>query len=289
MHQIENNYLRIKAREYGGELTSLFDKTNNIEHLWQADPDVWGWHAPVLFPVVGRCLHDEIIVNGQKYRMEKHGFARKSEFSLLELTDSKIVFSLKSTLALLRVYPFDFEFLIRYHLNQNELVVSYEVINRDNKPIFFSLGGHPAFAVPFNEAEGYSDYYLEFEQVEQASRSYIDAEGYFDGRADASLANTNILQLNNHLFKDDALIFKDLKSRKISIKGRGNPRCLSVSFNGFNCLGLWAKVNAPYVCIEPWLGCADTAGQPVEFSSKEGIIKLPAKEHFTVSFAVQVS
>jgi len=56
MHQLENNYLRVIAREHGAELTSVFDKKHNIEHLWQADPHFWGWHAPVLFPVIGRCL-----------------------------------------------------------------------------------------------------------------------------------------------------------------------------------------------------------------------------------------
>jgi galactose mutarotase-like enzyme len=288
MHQIENNYLRIKAREYGGELTSLFDKINGIEHLWQAHPEFWPWHAPVLFPVIGRCLNDELVIEGQKYRMEKHGFARKSEFKLLELAETKMVFSLKSNPQLKRIYPFDFEFLIRYHLSITELVVSYEVINRDSKPIYFQLGGHPAFAVPFKEGENYSDYYLQFEQNENVSRHYINDEGYFDGRQDVSLANSGIIHLNNNLFRDDALIFKDLKSRKVTIKGKDTLHYLSVNFTGFNYLGLWAKVGAPYVCIEPWLGCADTANKPVEFKDKEGVIQLAANEHFTVSFAVQI-
>ena len=162
MHLIENEFLKVRAREYGAELTSVFDKKNNIEHLWQADEKFWGWHAPVLFPVVGRCLNDEIIVGGVKYAMEKHGFARKSNFKLLELSQEKMIFALTYSNDTLKIYPFKFEFLIGYRLKENELHVSYEVRNKDDKPIYFQLGGHPAFAVPFNANEEYEDYFLEF-------------------------------------------------------------------------------------------------------------------------------
>ncbi len=288
MHLVENDFIKISAREYGAELTSLFDKRNNTEHLWQANPDVWGWHAPVLFPVVGRCLNDAIIVDGVSYKMEKHGFARKSNFKLLELGETRMVFSLKWSEDTLKIYPYKFELLIAYRLAVNRLHVSYEVVNHDNKPICFSIGGHPAFAVPFLSNEHYEDYYLEFEQIEEANRYYINEDGFFDGRKDISLANTNILPLKSNMFRDDALIFKNLKSHTVNIKSKKNEHYLSVDFNGFNQLGLWAKVGAPYVCIEPWLGCADTAGNAIEFKHKEGIISLEEKGEFAVSFAVEI-
>jgi galactose mutarotase-like enzyme len=288
MHLVENDFIRICAREYGAELTSVFDKKNNIEHLWQADPRIWGWHAPVLFPVVGRCLNDTIVVDGVKYPLERHGFARKSNFKLMELSDSRMVFSLKSNADTLRVYPCQFELLIAYRLLNRGLQISYEVVNNDNKPIYFSIGGHPAFAVPFLPGERYDDYYLEFEKPEEACRYYINEDGFFDGRKDIALANTNTLSLKPHMFRDDALIFKDLKSRKVTIRSKNHPHSLSVDFTGFDLLGLWAKPDAPYVCIEPWLGCADTAGKPVELKDKEGIICLQAKQEFGVSFTIEV-
>ncbi len=288
MHKLENSFLKIKAREYGAELTSVFDKQHNIEHLWQADPKFWEWHAPVLFPVVGRCLNDEIIIDGRNYEMQKHGFARKSEFKLLDLNENRMIFSLKSNEELLKVYPYNFEFLVGYRLNLSSLVVSYEVINRDNKDIYFQLGGHPAFAAPFMPNEDYHDYYLEFEEIEDASRYYINDSGYFDGRKDVSLSNSNTIALKNGLFKDDALIFKHLKSRKVSIKSKNHNHFLSVNFKGFNYLGVWAKVGAPYVCIEPWLGCADTADKPVEFKNKEGVVMLAPATSFSVSFNIEM-
>jgi galactose mutarotase-like enzyme len=288
MHQLENNYLRVIAREHGAELTSVFDKKHNIEHLWQADPHFWGWHAPVLFPVIGRCLNDEIEIDGEQFRMAKHGFARNANFRLLDLTETSIVFSLKNNEQWQKIYPFKFEFLIRYKLEENALVVSYEVINKDTKNIYFSLGGHPAFAVPFTEGGHYEDYTLEFAETENVKRHYINNDGYLDGRKEVVLANTNTLQLKHNLFSEDALIFKDLKSRKVTIKDKNSERYLSVDFKGFNYLGIWAKVGAPYVCIEPWLGCADTAGKPTAFKDKEGIIKLEPAGAFNVSYQIEV-
>ena len=43
-------------------MTSLFSKETNTEHLWQANPDVWEWHAPNLFPVVGGCINNQVII-----------------------------------------------------------------------------------------------------------------------------------------------------------------------------------------------------------------------------------
>ena len=275
MHQIENNYLKITAREYGAELTSLIDKRTGTEHLWQANPQVWGWHAPLLFPVIGRCFNDEIIIDGRNYPMEKHGFARKSNFQLLELSEERIVFSLKPNAEISSFYPYKFELLVAYRLQANRLWISYEVINKDDKEIFFSVGGHPAFAVPFTENERFEDYYVEFEQNEDfLYRSYIDAQGFFDGRKEVVLANSNKLNLNANLFDDDALIFKELKSRKVYLKSKINSHSVELDFSEFQYLGLWTKPGANYLCIEPWLGCADSNSGPSELKDKEGITSL---------------
>ncbi|MFN8286452.1 MAG: aldose 1-epimerase family protein [Chitinophagales bacterium] len=292
MHKIENEFLRVEAREYGAELISIYDKKNKLERLWNADEAFWPWHAPVLFPVVGRSLNDEIMVAGQTYKMEKHGFARKSNFKLLELGDSKMVFSLTYTDETLKIYPFKFEFLIAYRLQANMLYCRYEVINRDDKPLYFQLGGHPAFAVPpvgsATIGERYSDYHLEFESAETVSRHFINADGFFTGNTEKVIDNGTSLPLRNDLFKDDALIFKDHKGRKLTIKSAKNTHYLTVNFSGFPYLGLWAKVNAPYVCIEPWYGCADTVEKQVEMPDKEGAIKLPAGEEFSALFTVEI-
>lgn len=289
MHQIENETLRVKLREYGAELTSIYNKKTGIEHLWNADEAFWPWHAPVLFPIVGRVLNDEISVDGNKYGLEKHGLARKLNFKVLEQSESKIVMALTYSEETLRIYPYKFEFLIGYKLVGNKLVCSYEVLNRDAQEIYFSLGAHPAFNVPFNGTGIYEDYYIEFEQNENISRHHIDDDGFFYGRVTPILHGDNKLPLQSQMFADDAYIFKDLKSRKVTIKSALTPHSLSVSFPGFNYLGIWAKVNAPYVCIEPWLGCADTAGKPTDYKDKEGVLKLQVGEKLNREITIEAS
>src|ERR1700751_603984 len=74
MTVIENDFLKVPIRNKGGELTSLYNKVSGVEHLWQADPNIWPWHAPNLFPVVGGLINNELLVNGKTYPMKRHGF-----------------------------------------------------------------------------------------------------------------------------------------------------------------------------------------------------------------------
>lgn len=287
MHRIENEILRVQIREYGAELTGIYNKKTGVEHLWNADETFWPWHAPVLFPIVGRVLNDEISIDGNKYPLEKHGLARKLNFKVLEQNEAKIVFALTYSDETLAIYPYKFEFLTGYRVDGHKLICSYEVINRDTQDIYFSLGGHPAFNVPFNGAGKYEDYYIEFEQAENISRHHIDGEGFFDGRVTPVLQGSNKLPLAPDMFSDDAYIFKDLKSRKVTIKSALSPHSLAVSFPGFDYLGIWAKMGAPYVCIEPWLGCADTAGKPTDYKNKEGVMKLAVGERFNRDIVIE--
>lgn len=270
-------------------MISLFDLPNNIEHLWQADEKYWPWHAPVLFPVVGRCLNDQIEVDGVKYKMERHGFARRSEFQLIDQGPESLHFRLSSSPATLAIYPYQFDFDISYRLTDGSLTLTYEVVNKGNTDMYFQLGGHPAFAVPFYPGEQYEDYYLEFDRDTILDRENINSEGYFDTSVSHVLNGTNILPLERDMFYKDAIIFKDINSRKVTLHSRQNPHTLSVEFPDFEYLGLWAKDGGPFICIEPWRGCADTAGRPVSMKYKEGAIALAPDDKFQASIIVTIS
>ena len=289
MHSIENSNIRIAVRDFGAELTSLFDKKNNIEHMWQADPQFWGWYAPVLFPVVGRSLNDEIVIDGRKYKMEKHGFARKSEFELVSQSTDRLRFKLSASEKTLSLYPYLFDFHISYEIKDSQLIQTFEVENTGEDTMYFQLGGHPAFAIPFLSGEVYEDYFIEFEKDTVLDRENINDHGFFDTSVSHVINGTNRLPLESDMFYKDAIILKDLHSRKVTIKSNKNPHKLSVEFPAFNYLGLWAKVNAPYVCIEPWLGCADTEGKQVEYRDKEGILSLAAGDKFHASIIMTIS
>jgi galactose mutarotase-like enzyme len=283
---IENDLFKVAIRNQGGELTSFYNKKTGVEHLWQADPSVWAWHAPNLFPIVGQLINNELLADGQKYELPRHGFNRTSELLLLKADEQSAWFSLPYSEKTLAKYPYKFDFQIHYDFIDDALRVTYKVINLDKRTVYFSVGGHPAFNVPFNEGEKYEDYYFEFEADEQLDTHLLTGDGVFNNQTEPVATDKGKLFLTRDMFAKDALVFKNLKSRVVSIKSTQHDQSLTVEFPHFNYLGLWAKPGADFVCIEPWLGCADTEGLHVDISRKEAIQSLQMGHMFEAAFFI---
>jgi galactose mutarotase-like enzyme len=288
MTTIENEFLKVEISTKGAQLTSVYGKENKIEHLWQADANIWGYHAPNLFPVIGGLINDELLVDGKTYHMGRHGFARQSEFILLESNEANAIYSLPSSEKTLAIYPYKFDFQVLYNLIDNALRITYKLINLDKKTIYFSTGGHPAFNVPFYKGEKYEDYYLEFETEEKLTTHLLSPDGFFTGETHPVPTPGNKLYLKKDLFDHDALVFKNLKSREVCIKSDKHDKSISVEFPHFNYLGIWAKGGGDFVCIEPWLGCADTVGRHVDISQKEDIQSLKVGHVFEAAVFISM-
>ena len=289
MHVLENEFLSVTIQNKGSELCSIFNKLNGLEYLWQAEPSVWAFHAPNLFPVVGNCLNNQIQIDGIKYPMQRHGFARHSPFVLTDSSANHAVFTLDYCEATLAVYPYKFSFQVAYNLQDTEITITYKVINKDAKTIFFSIGAHPAFNIPFSKGGAYDDYYIEFDQNELLVKNLFDESGFFTGDTEQVYLDNRRLNLSKDLFKDGALVFKEIKSKEVLIRNHQTPSFVSVSFKDFKALGVWAAPDAPFVCIEPWLGYADNAGELKEFSEKDGIQKLETSKVFECSFTIGIN
>ena len=288
MTVIENDLYKIAIRNQGAELTSFYSKATGTEHLWQGEADIWPWHAPNLFPIVGALNNNELLVDGNAYPMARHGFNRQSELLLLEADAQSAKYSLPNSEKTLAIYPYKFDFQIHYELIDNALRVTYKIINHDKKDIYFSVGGHPAFNVPFNKDEKYEDYYLEFETEEKLHTHLLSDEGTFTGQTQLVAMKGNKLPLKHDLFANDALVFKNMRSRMVTIKSTKHDQSLSVEFPHFNFLGIWAKTGANFLCIEPWLGCADTQDKQTDISQKEGIQKLKMGHVFESAYYISL-
>ncbi|NHA08055.1 aldose 1-epimerase family protein [Mucilaginibacter sp. HC2] len=288
MTVLENEFLKVAIDLKGAQLSSFYNKQTGIEHLWQANPDIWPWHSPNLFPVVGGLINNQLLVEGQPYEMGRHGFARQSEFILLEADEVSASFSLPYCEKTLQVYPYKFDYQVLYMLIDNSLRVTHKVINLDKKTIYFSVGAHPAFNIPFFKDENYEDYYLEFETDEHLEANMLSADGFFTGETHPVATPGNKLHLTRHLFDADALVFKQLNSRMVSIKSKKHDQSVSVEFPHYNYLGVWAKPGADFVCIEPWLGCADTQDHHVNINKKEAIQTLHAGHVFEAPYFISL-
>ncbi|NRD23797.1 aldose 1-epimerase family protein [Winogradskyella litoriviva] len=290
MHTLYNDLLKINIKPKGAELCNITSAKHKTEFIWQADPKFWGSHAPNLFPIIGCMKNNSYIYNNKTYSMPKHGFVRhNNNFVVKNQSDSSITFSLFSNNELYELYPFLFEFEITYTLNKNVLTVNHNVKNIDDKTLYFSLGGHPAFNCPISKEEDYTDYYLEFEKEENSQTYLLNIDnGLLTNKTKPVFSNGNRINLRPDLFNEDALIFKDLISRIVNLKHRTKGKVLTLNFKDFKELGIWAKPNAPYVCIEPWLGIADNETTDQKIETKEGIISLKSSSVFNASYNIEI-
>jgi galactose mutarotase-like enzyme len=287
IHTISNDRLSVQVSEKGAELQSIFHKNNNLEYLWSA-ASVWPKKSPVLFPIVGGLKNSTYKYEGNEYKLGRHGFARDKKFKLSELTETSALLSLPGSNETKRVYPFDFVFNVRYTVESSKLTITFIVENSGSSEMFFSVGAHPAFAVPLDKELQYDDYFLKFNQPETAGRWPLSEEGLIEKEPVPLLQDTDTLPLSKELFYKDAVVFKDLKSSSISLLSHKSPHGLTVTFDGFPYMGIWAAKDADFVCIEPWCGIADGVDATGELSSKEGILKLPAKTTFEASYSIEV-
>ena len=289
-HSINNDLLQISVKETGAELCSIKSLKTQKEYIWQALPEVWAAHAPNLFPVIGCLKDDGFLYKGREYHCPKHGFIRKNDdVTLIDKSADSLTFGLKYSDASLDIYPFKFEFKIRFLLKDNQLFIEHKIWNHGVDPMLFSLGGHPAFTCPLHEDEKYTDYYLEFEKAETAPTWQVNKDGLIARETFPFLDNSRIIDLHPHLFDNDALVFKNLNSSSVSLKSRKSSQVLSVKYDDFPFLGIWAKPNAPFVCIEPWIGIADSVDTDRNFENKEGLVSLPGKKSFMATYSISIA
>jgi galactose mutarotase-like enzyme len=278
---IKHGNLSAEIKHFGAELISL--KTNqNREYIWEGNPEFWGKHSPILFPIVGTLKNNSFHYNGIKYHLSRHGFAREMEFKLIDATENSATFSIQSSEKTLKFYPFEFELQIIYTLQDNNLSIEYKVINNEKTAMPFSIGAHPAFALP-NQFENYT---LVFEKEEPLEYYLLEDDLISNKTKNLNVQNKRI-PLTYELFKNDALIFKTLQSNALTILENEKP-ILKVNFEDFPSLGIWTKMNAPFLCIEPWFGYSDTNENSGNLFEKEGIQILESNKTFHSKFSIEI-
>ena len=285
--EIKNKFIKAKINSFGAELNSLKRVETDLEYMWQGNPTYWNRHSPVLFPIVGRLKNDSYTYKNQKYNMTQHGFARDCEFELVKKEDDYLKFRLQSNEKSLEKYPFLFELDISYELVENKLVISYEVRNKTNGEMLFSIGAHPAFNWPLDNEEK-NDAYFEFNNIQNTKRYFLNDKGLVYDNADLKIIE-NKIPLSEELFKDDALVFNDLSIKTISFKNMKNTKNIRLEFEKFPYLGLWSKPSgAPFLCIEPWFGVADSFDSSKNLEDKKGIITLLKDEIFSSFYSIEI-
>ena len=244
---LENDYLAISVDTHGAELSSIINKKENKEMLWQGDPEYWGRKSPVLFPVVGKYKNGKTTYEGKEYLLGQHGFARDMEFVIAKKTSNKLTFILESNHKTLEVYPFNFRLTCTFQLVDNKIIVGWEVQNTDNKKIYFSIGAHPAFYCEKSKT-------VLTMNSENLKYSLVNADGLYTPKKHDVESE---FVLHDSIFDNDALIIENSNVTEVSLVDN-DKEYITVKFDA-PLFGIWSptKKNAPFVCIEPWFGRCD--------------------------------
>ena len=287
---LENEALRVEINDFGAELARIYDKNAQREVLWNADPAYWNRHAPVLFPFVGALQDEQYLYHHKNYRMGQHGFARDSEFTVVEQQPTCICHKLAWTEESLQKYPFKFSLYITHILSENEIKVCWKVVNEQEDAMYFGIGAHPAFLAPVKAGEQQEDYFLNL---------YSDKENYTclrineNGLALTETPETFTTQdgfcsLHKDLFADGVWIFEDGQLQKVGLALPDKTPYIEINCEGFPYVGIWTKPGAPFVCLEPWYGRTDDAGFKGNIQDKAGIQKLDAGKTFEADYTITV-
>lgn len=279
----------VEIRPIGAELISFKRKDTGREYMWSGDAEFWTGRSPVLFPIVGSVYDGVMRAEGGKYALKNHGFARNREFRLVESEESRAVFHLSADEETLAIYPYKFALTLTYTLEGSNLRIQYRVDNDDDKPIYFQLGTHPAFNCPIGGDGEFEDYVLEFNQEETLERFFVTGGNIqIPDKSEIVLEKGTVLPLTRAQFEEGAMIFRDVKSDRVTLKSDKSEHSVSVAYENFPYLGVWQPKNAPFVCIEPWHGLADADKFDGELKDKELAVGLEPGEYFEAALVIEV-
>ena len=271
---LDNGTVHAEIAEMGAEIRRL--TVNGEERMWNGDEKFWTGVAPVLFPICGGIPDNKFELNGKEYDLVKHGFARKSLFTVEKASTTTATFLLKSNEETLKSYPWEFEFRVKYTLSASMVNVEYDVLNLSNSLMYTAVGGHEAYLCE----GGIENYDVIFEKEETLKTHRLEGT-LISRKTDTVLYESKVLPLYTEYFEVDALIFTDVKSRFVTLRNRINGKEVSVSFDGFDFLLLWTKPGAPYLCIEPWTTSPSYLDDGHDLSLKEGMTAVEPGKHFT--------
>jgi galactose mutarotase-like enzyme len=266
---LQSSELSAAINPFGAQLSILRD-SNGRDLLWDGDPAVWGGRAPILFPIIGELAGGAYRVGSNTYRLPRHGFARNSSFQVIAASATAVTFRLNADDSTLPVYPFAFQLDVSFALTDATLAIKSSVRNLGQSPMTASVGYHPGFRWPLPYGQPRADHFIEFADGEGTTIRRLDRHGLLAAEPQPTPVVNRRLTLNDALFRDDVVIFDGLRSHSLTYGAAVGPR-LRVDYPDATYLGIWTKPSgAPFICIEPWRGIADTAGFNGEFAAKLG-------------------
>ena len=278
---IKKGQITANINYLGAELCSLIK--DGKEYVWDGNPAVWANHAPILFPVCGGLKNNKFIHGGKEYQLGKHGFAKFEKFKLYDKTKDYVSFVLSYNKRTLEQYPFKFDLFVNFYALDSGLRVEYKVVNKDEKNVYFAIGGHEGYALHDN----IEDYSLIFSDAETL-RTYEIEGGLLSGKSVIQKENVKEIKLNYDYFKIDAIILENVNSKTVTLRNDLSGDSITVSYDDFKHLLIWTKPSAKFICIEPWTAMPDLTSSNNVLTEKPDIIELKVNEIKTFTHYISI-
>ena len=283
LYTIRSGCMQAQISSLGAQLMHLTGKT---EYLWQGDPAYWTDRAPTIFPYVARLTNGAYRYEGQTYHLPIHGFAPTAEFTAAQKTDDAVALQIETNPEFYAQYPFRFRYTICYRLEENTLHAEICVENRDEKRMYFALGGHPGINVPLEDGLQFEDYALDFGAC-APQRVEFTPDCFVTGRKTPFALQNGKLPLCHALFDQDAIVLKGTTGTVTLVSERGSRgvRLIAPAFPIFGCWHM-PKTDAPYVCLEPWSSLPSRSGVIEDLKTQPDLICLPAGEVYRTQWSL---
>lgn len=301
---LENSYLKATIKGFGAELKSIVGKADNQEYMWEANPDFWGKTSPILFPFIGKLQDAGYQYQGKRYTIEKHGFARDMEFCVMEQGQDRIVLALESNAETLEKFPFPFRLEVEYSLQEAAVKEQWRVHNMGTETMYFSIGGHPAFACPLkvgqktagtetNRGEKRIDCFVRLYGAED-KKTVLSTEigvpnGLLTGNRVQLALDKGVLPITDHIFDHDALALVQEGITAVGILDKAGKEYVRLEAD-CPVWGIWSMPDndAAYVCLEPWWGICDSKGYVGTLEERPFTNQVPAGDTWTAEFRIVV-
>ncbi len=221
---------------------------------------------PILFPFNGRCYDQGEIffwrdAAGVRRPMPIHGIARQGVFHVAHVDARGFTAHFVPGAEAQTCYPFKYEFVVTYKFDSFGLTCEFAFTNHDEQPLPWSAGHHFYFTVPWEEGTARGDYLI---RIPAGRRLKQDAAGLLvPGPAlqqDEALSNPDLVDTFHQALRGNSVVVGQ-KGRpgdvivRLGVEDVPPPDATFVTWSG--------APDAPYYCVEPWMGPANAPGHKV--------------------------
>ncbi len=276
---LQNNDYFVKIELKGGQISRFKDEHKNIEYIFHGDTNYWDYTTPTLFPVIGKSYDGKYHIDNKVYEMKRHGILRDVNFNCIKNIDNTVVMRFEANEETLKQYPYYFTIDIIYTLIENKLKIEYEITNDGVVDMPFNFGLHPAFSVPLVEGKKFTDYSINF-----SSPTKLYGNGPM---VDQGLVSE--IPLTYEAFeKYPTWIYHNVNSATVGISDGVNG--VDVSVVGYPIVAIWtnAESEAPFVCIEPWLGIPKRVEKDLDFKERDAKMTLSPNKKLILTYTIEV-